>query len=284
MDKLLVEILQETKGNRALQVMRDAFGFDYNKPIKAVKFKDSFTATSLKNLYGIDVKEMIVAVMFRTGIHFKIAEYTDGVVRLCDCSMSPLARIVTKTDFNEYRKDGFFEVYVIAQAKADTLTRLRLRIDGLNGRHIDERYISTSPYRAVKRDSARKGNDVFSCYEDDLDKSGYPVGLKREVLEMKARKLKTERDADAYKAMTNTQDMIYKARKAIEAKQIELAKKLATATTYAEVSVISNNVCVIRNCLCDLTDILEDDKNKRFSSPKSFNDSIAYIYTRLDRI
>ena len=64
MEKLLVEILQETKGNRALQVMRDAFGFNYSKPIKAVKFRDSFTATSLKNIYGIDVKDTIVAVLF----------------------------------------------------------------------------------------------------------------------------------------------------------------------------------------------------------------------------
>ena len=206
-------------------------------------------------------------------------------MRLCDFNMSPFANIITKTDFNEFRKDGFFDVYVIAQAESDTLKRLgRWRADGLTDANIGERFIQTSYYRAVRLDSARKGTDAFSCYEDDLDKSGYPAGVKRDMLERKARKLKADREAEAYKAMTNTQDMIDKARKAIEAKQIELSKKLAVATTYKEVGIISNDVCAIRNCLCDLEDIIDEDERKAFCSPQGFNNAIAYIYTRLDRI
>lgn len=297
MEKILVELLQETKskgnGNWALKSLRNSFGFDFCKPIKAVKFKDSFTPTSLKNLYGIDCKEMIVAVIFKRGAWFETAEYTDGVVNLIEGSIYPLSTICTKSDFNEWRKDGLFETYVIAQKRVFKLPRFRYRWQGVNSLEVGERYKPYNPdnFRSgvLKIDSAyiyEKHIDYDFDYEK-FDKSGYPVYVKREELRKKVIAIREERQRDSYKAMTNTKDMINKAKQAIELKKIELSKRLLDCKTAHDVNIFGASLTRfsgLYGCYCDIEDIEEKDNEKRFKSPEAFNKAIANIYDTLARI
>lgn len=295
MEKILVELLQETKarGKGALQGLRNSFGFDFCKPIKAVKFKESFTPTSLKNIYGIDCKEMIVAVIFKRGSWFETAEYTDGVVNLIEGSIYPLSTIYTKSDFNEWRKDGLFTTYVVAQKKVFKLPRFRYRRQGVTALEVGERYKPYNPdnFRSgvVKFDSApiyEKHIDVDFNYEN-FDKSGYPVYVKRSKMEAKVREIKEERQRDAYKEMTNTKDMINRAKKAIEVKKIELSKRLLDCNTAHDISIFGSNLTRfsgLYGCYCDIENIEERDNEKEFKSPEAFNNAIARIYDTLARI
>lgn len=295
MEKILVELLQETKarGKGALQGLRNSFGFDFCKPIKAVKFKESFTPTSLKNIYGIDCKEMIVAVIFKRGSWFETAEYTDGVVNLIEGSIYPLSTIYTKSDFNEWRKDGLFTTYVVAQKKVFKLPRFRYRWQGVTALEVGERYKPYNPdnFRSgvVKFDSApiyEKHIDVDFNYEN-FDKSGYPVDVKREALKRQVLNNKAEREKQAYKEMTNTADMISKVKEAIERKKIELSTRLLNCNDSNSINEFSrklNGFSGLYGCYDDIEDIVIKDNEKRFRSPEDFNNAIARIYRHLAEI
>lgn len=294
MEKVLIELLQEAKTERnanPLQDLRNAFGFDFNKPIKAVKFTDSFTATSLKKDYGIDVKTEQVAVIFHKGRWFEVAEFTGGEVKLADsASLSALTRLWTKSDFNEKRKDGYLTVYVIAQKDEYTLVRFK-RVGWVGRATIDPNI----RYKAYNDEWLNNGvveydkpkiwtNRIDVPFDEDFDKSGYCVAKKRDELKRKLEKLKEERGAQAYREMTNTQDMIDRAKKAIEVKQIEFSKKLAIVKTYDEIRNLDYDINRLANCFYEIEKIEKKDSAKLFSSPREFNSSIAYIYRRLDEI
>lgn len=284
MDKILVEILKEAKGGNALKVLRAEFGFDYNKPIKAVRFKGEFTASSLKRDCGIDVQKMTVAVLFQTGCRFEIAEYSEGSVTL-HSYCSPFRSVPTKKQFNEYRKDGFWLVYVVAQNLEYTLPRLTSWNRYLSNMDLNERFIPCGSFYKVERlESARSSNDHFSFRTDDLDKSGYPVSMKRDYLKGELACLIREKKAKAYKNMPNTQDMIAKARKAIDDKKNELVKSFASATSCNSVSEVAYSISKLSNCMQEIEQITRRDNEKRFDSPAEFNNSIKGIYDKLKSI
>lgn len=299
MEKVLIELLQATKNERhgngkALQALRDEFGFNYAKPIKAVKFKDSFTATSLKKDFGIDCKTDTVAVIFHKGLWFETAEFTNGKCELIGGSISPLSTIVTKSDFDEWRKDGWYEVYVIAQNDKLLLSRNREgRYKGKYDLEIGKRYDlydSTRDWYGVSERGVKKSpcNRVAVDYTGEFfDKSGYPVCVKREDLARRVKKVKDERNKRKYLEMTNTEDMIQKARKAIELKKIELSTRLLDCNTAEEISKFDSALSRfsgLYGCYCDIEEIERYDKDKRFSSPATFNNSIRAIYEKLAQI
>ena len=301
MDKVLIELLQATKeerqgrGNNALQELRNAFGFDYNKPIKAVKFRDSFTATTLKNLYEIDCKTGVVAVIFHKATCFKVAKFTDGVVNILDnASFYTLTHFWTKAEFGEKRKDGWHEVYVVYQKFEFTISP-RHRRDSwrdLQRLEANERYIAFNPENensgVVKYGMNRKWENRIEVTftPETFDKSGYPVYLKRAKLNKKAKDMKAQKQAQAYKDMTNTKDMIEKVKKAINLKKIELSSRLLDCNNSQEIEKICDAISYngLKSCYYEIERIEEKDNEKMFASPDDFNSSIAWIYTKLSRI
>lgn len=301
MEKVLIELLQVTqkerigRGNNALQELRNAFGFDYNKPIKAVKFKDSFTATTLKNLYEIDCKTGVVAVIFHKNSCFKVARFTDGIVNLLDnYSFSTLTHFWTKAEFGEMRKDGWYEVYVVYQKFGFTISP-RCRRDSwrdLQRLEANERYIAYNPENenlgVVKYEMNRKWENRLEVTFDpeNFDKSGYPVYLKRAKLNKRAKDMKAQKQVQAYKEMTNTKDMIEKVKKAINLKKIELSSRLLDCDNSQEIDKVCDAISYngLKGCYSEIERIEEKDNNKMFASPDDFNSSIAWIYTKLSRI
>jgi len=87
--------------------------------------------------------------------------------------------------------------------------------------------------------------------------------------------------------MTNTQDMIAKAKKAIELKKIELSTRLLdcnTSKTVCDFGYKISNFSGLYGCYEAIERIEKRDKEKAFESPEDFNDSIRVIYDKLARI
>ena len=295
MDKVLVELLQDMKeakrGNEGLQGLRNAFGFDFNKPFKAVTFKDSFTATSLKKDYSIDVKTERVAVIFCRRSWFELAEFTGGKCSLIDnYEYKGFSAIWRKSDFDEWRKDGFIKVYVVAQKDVYLLPRLRHKWRGTEALDLNKRYRPYDDSRRVYPYGVKRTweNTIDVEWGGNLfDKSGYPVIKKHEALYNRAKKIKAERNAKAYKEMTNTKDMIEKAKEAIERKKIEMSKRLLDCNTAHDINAFGSALTYfsgLYGCYCDIENIEEQDNEKRFASPEAFNKAIANIYDKLARI
>lgn len=295
MDKVLVELLQNMKkknrGNEGLQGLHNAFGFDFNKPFKAVTFTDSFTATSLKKDYFIDVKTERVAVIFYRRSWFELAEFTGGKCSLVDnYEYKGFSAIWRKSDFDEWRKDGFIKVYVVAQEDVYLYPRLRHEWRGTESLDLNKRYRPYNDSRRVYPYDVKKtwANTIDVEWGGNLfDKSGYPVIKKHEALYNHAKEIKAERKAKAYKEMTNTKDMIKKAKEAIERKKIEMSKRLLDCNTAHDINVFGSNLTRfsgLYGCYCDIEDIEERDNEKRFASPDAFNKAIADIYDTLARI
>ena len=295
MDKVLVELLQEVKKDReqagALKALHERFGFNYNKPIKAVKFRDSFTATSLKNLYGIDCNLNKVVVIFHKGKWFETADFTNGRFETIGGCISPLSTITTKSEANEWRKDGWYDVYVIAQKFAflSKVAGYRYRSDGdLDYNKRYELYDPTREWFGVIELGTKKDYDnKISAEWEDFDKSGYPVFLKRAKLERQVENNRAKRKAQAYKEMTNTADMISKCKEAIERKKIELSTRLLNCNTSCEINEFTrklNGFSGLYGCYDDIEDIVIKDNEKRFKSPDDFNNAIGRIYRHLSEI
>ena len=296
MDKVLIELLEAKKkegGTASLQGLHTAFGFDFNKPLKAVTFTDSFTATSLKKDYGIDVKDERVAVIFYRYGSFKLAEFTGGKCSLINnYEYGGFSTIWTKSDFDEMRKDGYLKVFVIAQAGVYLFPRVRSNEEWKRATTLDP-FTRYRPYndtyrRVYRYDVAKRWYNAIDVSSDShFDASGYPVFKKREDLENRAKRVKAERNAKAYKEMTNTKDMIKKAKEAIERKKIEMSKRLLDCNNAHDISVFGSNLTRfsgLYGCYCDIENIEEKDNEKRFASPDAFNKAIADIYDTLARI
>lgn len=294
MDKILVELLQEVKKDRedagALKALHERFGFNYNKPIKAVKFHDSFTATTLKNIYGIDCNNNKVVVIFHKGKWFELADFTNGKVETVGGSVYPLSTISTKSEFNEWRKDGWYDVYVIAQSYA-FLSDVRRRERYCNALDVNTRYELYDPtrdwYGVIEYGAKKVWEDKISAEWEDFDKSGYPVDVKREALKRQVLNNRAEREKQAYKEMTNTAEMISKVKEAIERKKIELSTRLLNCNDSNAINEFSrklNGFSGLYGCYDDIEDIVIKDNEKRFRSPEDFNNAIARIYRRLAEI
>lgn len=299
MEKVLFDLLQATKETKkrseALKDLRYAFGFNYNKPIKAVKFKGSFTATSLKKEYGIDCNLNRVAVIFKRGSWYETADFTEGKLSLLDdYRFSTLSAIWKKSDFNEWRKCGYYEIYVIAQSYAFLLDRRRgKRWRGTSDLVEGERYKAYNPKNprsgVVRYDMNGSWVDRIDVdFDDDVfDKSGYAVDLKRNRLSKQAEEVRAERQKKAYNEMTNTAEMISKVRKALEFKKIELSKRLLNCNTTQEIKNVGYSLTSyngLQGCYEEIDYIEERNKNKSFKSPDEFNNAIARIYNRMANI
>ena len=296
MDKVLIELLKvgkERKGIRgwtfnALQDLNNEYGFDFCEPLKAVKFHASFTVNSLKRDFGIDTDKQVVAVIFDT-THWLYCARLDGerVVLSKGNPFDTLDSVYTKTDFNDYRKGGVLDVYVIAQHKEFTKEpkgRYNKRDVDLNTRY--------SYYREEKREGLIERGER-KIYENkiggwyDLDKSGYVLDLRRDDLLSRARKIRIARNKEKYLQMTNTQDMIAKARKAIETKKIELSTLLLDCNTSEEIEKIIDKLSYwdgLKGCYRNIESIEKREREKSFTSPKHFYDNIAEIYEVLNEI
>ena len=87
--------------------------------------------------------------------------------------------------------------------------------------------------------------------------------------------------------MTNTKDMISRAKQAIELKKIELSKRLLSCETSKEVSEFSSKLSYfsgLYGCYSDIEYIEERDNEKTFRSPEQFNKAIGEIYNKLATI
>lgn len=285
MDKKIIDFMNEVKATRSsyhkvttpLQDLHEKFGFDFNKPIICEKKKGSFTPCALAKEFGFDFKTDVVVVILKERNYYNIVRlYSDRVD--IDCyGTSWFCTYYSKKEYNE-RRQGYGETYVIAQNKSlvsEVKTGYRREVIS-----IDTRYtLCINAYgMEIKGVKNSRVSDV------ELDKSGYPVEEKRNLLNRNRKNLIAKRNAEKYKAMTNTQDMIDKAKKAIEAKKVELSKKVLAITDLASADKVKSDMYYLRECYYEIETIELRDAKKTFESPKEFNNSISYIYTKLARI
>lgn len=291
-NKTIIELLKVTKENvygkrsfYALQDLHNVYGFDFCKPYIAKIHEGAFTQKSIAKEFSLDYdKFIVVAIMKRYG-SFNVVRLTDSnVVLPASNAFDTLSTFYAKCDFNDARKNAD-KVYIIAQKK-EFLTKTRSRYNLANPVSIEKRYISLGGYNGlVERGYPKEYKYKVSCME--VDKSGYPVELKHDELYQKARDLRREREKAKYNAMTNTRDMIDKARSAIEAKKVLLAQALLESTTYDDIEKIENNLSRWRglgNAMYSLSRVEERHNENRFRSPDDFNESIADIYKSLNNI
>ena len=292
-NKTIIELLKVTKENvygkrsfYALQDLHNVYGFDFCKPYIAKTHEGAFTLKSIAKEFSLDYDNFtVVAIMKRYGSYNAVRLTDSNVILPASNAFDTLSTFYAKCDFNDARKTAE-KVYIIAQKKA-FLTKAPSRYYRANPVSIDKRYIALGGYNGIVECGYPKKYEwkISGCY--DLDKSGYPVELKRNELEQKAKERRRERKQAEYNAMTNTRNMIEKARFAIESKKIALAKALLDSTTYEEIEKIENNLSRWRglgNAIYSLSRVEERDAEKLFRSPEDFNDSIADIYKSLNNI
>lgn len=301
MDKILVKLLQEAKRTyktecNALQDLHNEYGFDFCKPIKAVNFTGNFTMKSLERDFGIDFANEKVVVIFKVRGYYECARYTGSDVILPSSgAFDVLSNIYRKGDFNDWRKAGINEVYVIAQDKyfaQDATPNATRRNRNRYNSTFDfseryEYYDEERHYYGLYKKGVKRCYKNLLDYSYELDKSGYVTDEKQRDLYNRAQKLKAERKAQAYKQMTNTRDMIAKVKTAIDLKKAEIAERLIKCDTADEIEKVDDALSYwsgLRGCYREYERAVERDSNKSFRSPEEFNETIGGIYAKLRKI
>lgn len=283
MEKILFDLMADVKatrnnyryGSTPLQDLHDAFGFDFNEPIICGKKKGAFTPCALAKEFTVDFKDYVVILLMKERCYYNLVRlYADSVdINLYGTNW--FNTFYTKADYNDSRKypcNG--DTWVIAQKK-EYIKRTPRSFDAdLNKRYIEER-----SWRIVEMFTGKTANRAY-----DLDKSGYPVELKRDYLEMKKKTVLAEKAKRAYEAMDNKQDMIERAKKAIEAKKKNLQATFGTLNTFREIQDFRDNLYYIVDSFRKVEEIEENVQEDYFTSPANFNNAIAYIYRNLEKI
>lgn len=285
MDKIFFDFMNDVKATRnnykqgasPLEDLHDAFGFDFNKPIICEKKDGAYTPCALAKEFGFEYGLYEVVVLLKDQFYYKVAEITSDNVEINLYGLNWFNCFYTKQEYNDRRKNPWFgATYVIAQKKA-YLHKTPTSYDA----DLNKRYYQKNRWTICEMDA---NNRRLSSSRDELDKSGYLVELKREILESKKKTLLAERNKRAYKAMTNTQDMIDRARKTIEAKKIEFSQRFCVMNDYDTLYRFRNELNYLLDCYREIEDIADRDRDKDFPSPESFNNAISYIYKKLATI
>ena len=282
MEKNLIDLMSDVKATRnnynkntsPLQDLHSAFGFDFNKPIICEKKDGVYTPCALAKEFGFEYGLYEVVVLLKDQFYYNIVEITSDYVGINFYGLNWFNCFYTKQEYNDRRKNPWFGVtYVIAQKKSYLhKTPTSYEAD------LNKRYYQKNRWAVCEMEA---NNHRLSNSYDELDKSGYLVELKREILASKKRTLLAERNKKAYKAMANTQDMIDKARKAIESKRLEFSQRFCAMSDYDTLYRFRNELSYLLDCYREIEDISDRDRDKDFPSPESFNNAISYIYKKL---
>lgn len=283
MEKILFDLMADVKATRnnykggttPLQDLHDAFGFDFNKPIICGKKAGAFTPCALAKEFTVDFKDYVVVLLMKERVWYNLVRLYADNVDLNLYGTNWFNTFYSKTDYNDRRKYPCFgDTWVIAQKK-EYIKRTPRSIDAdLNKRYIEER-----SWRMVEMLTGRSANRHY-----DLDKSGYPVELKHNYLDMKKKTILAEKAKKAYEAMDNKQDMIERAKKAIEAKRKNLQATFGTLTTSLELQDFRDNLYYIVDSIRKVEEIAENVQEDYYGSPAEFNKAISYIYKNLEKI
>lgn len=284
MDNVLMSLLKDASaksnyGKQVLKTLHNSFGFDYNKPIiTGVKRGESITPSALARDFGIDYEKHIVVVVFEDTWKFYVARMSGGGLWIDVDAGGAFWRFYYKKDAEEKRKSGC-KTYIIAQER-----KYLKKIDGRRHGTPDLLTRYTKGDYDYYFDNGRDSAHRMTIWGERFDASGYCVSKKREDLQEKLSSIKKERQANAYKAMTNTQDMIDKARKAIEAKREELSKRVLEMTTSEEAEQVKFSIGALVSAFTEIECIAEKDKVKSFESPRDFNLEMSWVYSYLSRV
>ena len=297
MNKIMIDLLKEVRDSwtykrtyNAMQDLHNAFGFDFCKDFIAGIHNGSFTQKAIEKDFDFNYDDFcVVAINHKYG-SWRVARLTrDNCILPEQRNLDSLSVFYTKSDFNEARKTAD-KTYIVAQKKEYLRKVYRARWERFSNVDID--YNTRYDYfddncGLILKGERKLWERKITTASYELDKSGFCVELKREELYSKARSLRNERSKQAYIAMNNADDMIARARQAIEVKKVEIANALLEAKTSEDIRIIDEKLSYwsgLHSCYADIERIEMRHAEQDFGSPESFNSAFSDIYAILNKI
>lgn len=317
-NKNMIALLKEAP--HAAQDLHTVFGLDYNKPFEVYTHAGNFTANSIKKLIpgSVDLfgkNQPLIIILTKSARpycdrdRYRVATMHTGVFSVNLPARLPyhyentrLDDYITKGSFEEARKDPEGFTYIIIQRREDlqpvtdkktdfsqrfnfknsmeynNITRCG---DGHGATWIGRMYLYNRDDNGSRVEYNTQGRPA--AINDFIDKSGYLLESKRDLLKRRANGRRAEKAAAAFKA-TDNRETIKALRQEAENKKTAIIDELTKATTGAQLSGIGHRIYFydgLSGIFSALERLEKGEEEKSYSSIEAFERDAARIREKL---
>lgn len=284
---------------RVLTPLNNVFGFDFNKPFTVLFTNNSWTVNSILKAVGekgyTPNNSRIVLLMAYNGDTGYLKGRVYGIemrpngyrheIQFYRChSNSLIDNCWRKGDIETYRKSDMFDNYIICQKLEDIGQTYKdpseKKVD------LSQRFKAIENRYDVNLQTFDGGINIRFYQYDELDKSGYLVGYKRNELKKKADDIKRERDKNAYNTTDNSA-IINELESRLNLLKAVLVEEFKQAKTSKELETFGDRIQYYNGYAYTVKlfeELKEKDGRKAYSGLEVFNNDVRSINSRIDNL
>lgn len=266
------------KNPRILRGLHDALGLDFEKPVYAFRIENTFTIPQLWKKSGLKSNEYEAVVLLQSNVHswsrdeLKAVWITGNGTNDFNTDFPRrsygLSTYFRKSDFNDERKSPTC-AYFIAQFKTDLVPKKEK-----SPVELWKRYKSNPSRQTSWGWSAHRG-----YYE--IDKSGYPVEMKRDDLKARAATLRKERERSRANG-TDFTAIMEETRTNLEILRAELTSALTVADSTDKMGAVQTAMTSLYWIFRDFKIAESKTNRKEWSSVAAALEAWNHIETKLN--
>ena len=303
-----IEVIN-SKDKNATRGLHKALGFDFEKPFYIEQLDTAFTvnkALKAATAAGFSEKNDMIILLCDDQImnwrEFNVVKLSYGggyTVEPFDGYEAGLTRFYSKKDFEDKRKRGSLETYLVCQKSEYILPHHRDRYlrNPKYAPNIQTRYKFVEFWYSQTAKMKRTDNngEIFEYYvykginadnyNDYFDKSGYCVALAREELSCRLKELKTNRRKNEY-LQTDNAAKIDALAQLIEVKRKMLVDEFAAITDFEKLSEFREKLGWggLYSVFKDFKDLKDVEAKRAYSSVEAFEYEYNDIMRTLAKI
>lgn len=301
--------VDSAKASRILPILHHAFNFDFESDFSIYRFDGNFTHNKIKKLVGVSDFSEYNASMIITNIKYRENYFYIVGINENGFSLSFRNNVPFKyyscfdwfnsgSTFESARKEQNIVSYVVIQKKElekkpikkevdFSIDRIKAVSSVCLGSYNEPQKHGISSIDYVNPYTGEKNTLKIGSFESDnvnffIDKSGYFLQNKRNVLKQNAKALKTKRLKQEVSEKDFSSD-IRNIKNLFNALKSELSNRLNEHCDYEKLGIISSCVRSLEWITLDINRLEKANTEKTFSSVESAKYLISSIWEKLER-